>query len=189
MITKTCSFCKVTKPLAEYCPDKRAIDGKQARCKCCQNAIRNNSYSQRPWERTLRSIKSRCRNLNNKSYKYYGGRGIKCLINATELKALWFRDKASDMKCPSIGRIDNSRDYCYDNCQYEELGANVAERNSRVSSMPVNQFNRLGNFIKRWDSITEAAQWLRRADTLIIGVCKGKYGHKTAGGFIWKYAT
>lgn len=77
---------------------------------------------------TLKNIKQRCNNLNNVAFKYYGGRGIKCLITESELKFLWERDKAYEMKKPSIDRIDNNENYCLENCRYIEQSENTKRR-------------------------------------------------------------
>lgn len=50
---------------------------------------------------------------------------------------------------------------------------------------PVNQYSKRGEFIKSWESITEAKRQLKINDGNIIKVCTGR--RKTAGGFIWKY--
>ncbi len=76
------------------------------------------------WARTFYAIKSRCERKRNASYKKYGGRGIKCLITKEELKTLWFRDKADELKKASIDRIDNNGHYTFDNCRYIEHSIN-----------------------------------------------------------------
>lgn len=50
-------------------------------------------------------------------------------------------------------------------------------------SMKVNQYDLNNNFIKTWDSITEASKSLKIKN--IIKCCKNE--RKKAGGFIWKY--
>jgi len=75
--------------------------------------------------RILKNIKQRCNNPSASGYKYYGGRGIGCLITVTEIIKLWFRDKAHLMKKPSIDRINNDGHYCLDNCRFIELSENV----------------------------------------------------------------
>ena len=76
-----------------------------------------------PWVRTYRSIVSRC-----KTHKFYIDKNIKCQIRPVELKELWFRDKAYEMKKPSIDRIDRKKSYFFDNCQYIELSDNLKRR-------------------------------------------------------------
>ena len=48
--------------------------------------------------------------------------------------------------------------------------------------IPVLQYDKKGNFIKEWDSISNAEKWLCKGD--IRSVLDGKT--KTAGGYIWK---
>jgi group I intron endonuclease len=60
------------------------------------------------------------------------------------------------------------------------------ERRSKMVSIPVNQYDLKGNFIKYWNSTKEASRSLNIADSNICNVLKGR-GH-TTNGFIWKYA-
>lgn len=78
-----------------------------------------------PWQKTLQYIKQRCNNPNHKSYKYYGGRGIKNFLTKDDIKYLWFRDKAYLMEKPSIDRKDNDGNYIFYNCQYIEFVQNI----------------------------------------------------------------
>ena len=140
-----------------------------------------------PWKFTLVDIKTRCDNKNSTFYSFYGGRGIKCLITTDELKELWFRDKAYLLKQPSIDRIDNDGNYCIENCRYIEKGLNSAERNKRISSKPILQFDLQGNFIKEWASATDASKALSLNNSH-IGECAKNYKNiKQSGGYIWRY--
>ncbi len=136
-----------------------------------------------PWKRVFKNINIRCYNPEAKSYKDYGGKGIKNYLTEEEIKELWFRDKAYDMDKPSIDREDHTKDYTFDNCRFIEWGLNSAERNTRVSSKPILQLDLNGIFIKEWDSIAEAQK------TLVIynisKCAKGKFSH--AGGYKWRY--
>ena len=59
--------------------------------------------------------------------------------------------------------------------------------NRKPIPKPVNQYNLQGNFIKRWDSIREAALSLgKKSGGDIINCCR--YKNKTAYKYIWKYA-
>ncbi len=82
-----------------------------------------------PWEKTFMYIRQRCSYPNDHIYKRYGGRGIKNLITMNELKTLWFRDRAFEMKKPSIDRIDNNGNYTIKNCRYLEFSENVINGN------------------------------------------------------------
>lgn len=85
------------------------------------NIARDARYTKRPWFRFLDYIKDRCNNKNRKKFRRYGGRGIQCLITEEELKFLWFRDKAYNLKFPSIDRKDNDKSYELSNCRFIEL--------------------------------------------------------------------
>lgn len=78
-----------------------------------------------PWYLVRRNAQQRCNNPNATGYKNYGGRGIKFFITLEELKQLWFRDKAFEMKHPSIDRIDNNGHYTFENCRFIELSENI----------------------------------------------------------------
>lgn len=49
----------------------------------------------------------------------------------------------------------------------------------------VDQFDKDGNFIRRWESISQASTELNISSGQLTDTCKGK--HKSAGGFVWKY--
>ena len=86
----------------------------------------------------LSSIKKRCTYKNHPQYKDWGGRGIKCKILIHEIRMLWKRDKAYNMKCPSIDRIDNDGNYTYENCRFIEKA-----ENSRRSMQKVYEFDQI----------------------------------------------
>jgi hypothetical protein len=138
-----------------------------------------------PWKATLHGINQRCNNPKNLRYKDYGGRGIKCLITEEELKELWFRDKAYEMKKPSINRKDNDGNYTFKNCEYIELGFNSAERNKRILSKRILQFDLNSKFIKEFNSIREAARETQQFASNISSCLRGLT--KTANNFIFKY--
>lgn len=56
---------------------------------------------------------------------------------------------------------------------------------NRKHKKPVAMLDLQGNFIRRFESIKEAARITKLADTHIIDCCKGKYTQ--SGGYIWKY--
>lgn len=149
------------------------------------NNLEKEYYIKYPWKRTLKNIKQRCDNSNNPRYKDYGSRGIECKIIEEELKFLWFRDKAYNMKKPSIDREDNDGNYELSNCRFIEKGQNSAERNTRVSSKPILQYSKNGMFIKEWKSATQVMKVLNISTANINSVLKNKT--KTAGLFIWRY--
>lgn len=58
--------------------------------------------------------------------------------------------------------------------------------NSKLKK-PVNQYDLDGNFIKRWESITDALNYYGKY-LKITSVCKKQKWCKTAGGYKWEYA-
>jgi len=180
MKTKICTKCKQEKSLEEFSPDKRTKDGKGSCCRICCNLIRKNQRKKRPWNRIYQNIKARCANPKASHFKNYGGRGIKCLITEEEVKKLWYRDKAYNLKKPSIDRKENNGNYEYSNCQFIELGKNSAKDKEKV----INQYDLNGNFIKTWKSATDVQRTIGFNQRSISAVCLGK--RKTANGFIWK---
>ena len=50
---------------------------------------------------------------------------------------------------------------------------------------PILQYHKDGNFIKKWDSIKEAANELKLSTSSISKVCKGN--RMTCGGYTFKY--
>lgn len=81
-----------------------------------------------PWRYKLASIKTRCTNKKEPVYKYYGGRGILCLLTESDLKNMWIRDQAFLMERPSIDRIDNDGNYEFSNCRFIESTENISKR-------------------------------------------------------------
>ncbi|MHA1753200.1 MAG: hypothetical protein ACTSYZ_12625 [Candidatus Helarchaeota archaeon] len=78
-----------------------------------------------PWRAFLQAARSRCECKSNVSYIDYGFLGIQCLLTEQEIKKLWFRDKAYEMKQPSLDRKDALFHYTYNNCQFIEFTENV----------------------------------------------------------------
>jgi len=92
--------------------------------------LRELNWEERPWLKTLQSIRSRCL---NKGHHYYKN-GIKNYLTAVGIKFLWLRDKAYLLKKASIDRI-NGGDYTITNCRFIELQENLerSKRNVRQS--------------------------------------------------------
>src|SRR3990167_4739861 len=93
-----------------------------------------------------RSMLKRCNNKNHKSYKRYGGRGIKILWSS-------FEDFAQDMyqdyqkhceefgsRNTSIDRIDNNNNYYKKNCKWATWKEQAKNRDNK------NTINNLGTY-------------------------------------------
>ena len=80
---------------------------------------------ERPWLIYFRYAWSRCTSPKSPIYYRYGGKGIKMLLTKEQIKEIWFRDKAFDMKNPSLDRIDNNGDYTIENSRFIPFGVNA----------------------------------------------------------------
>jgi hypothetical protein len=88
----------------------------------------NENRKLKPWLRYLINARQRCHNPNCPSYKFYGLKGIRCLLTLEEVKTLYLRDKASEMHKPSLDRKDSTLDYTFTNCRFVELVINVGKK-------------------------------------------------------------
>lgn len=185
MKTKICKKCNKQKIIKNFCLDNSRNDKLTIYCIECikiKHQINNNLY---PWVKILYNIKYRCSNLKSKDYKDYGGRGIECRIIEEELKFLWFRDKAYEMKRPSIDRIDNDGHYELNNCRFIELSENSAERNRRVCSKKILQYDLNGKFIREWNSARDIERKFGFSHSNISKVCYNKV--RQAYNYIWQF--
>jgi hypothetical protein len=195
MKTKTCSVCKEEKSLKLFY-FRKEYNRHRNYCKSCYD-IQKKEYKQRrriyfkklrdddkklnPWKFVLKNIVSRCTNKNLRDYRWYGAKGIKCLITVDEIKELWFRDKAYTMKKPSIDRENSKKNYTKDNCRFIEHIENI----SRARRKPVIQYDLQGNFIREWESILRASKELNISSSNIWLVAHHKKGRTKAGNFKW----
>ena len=131
-----------------------------------------------PWLKHLKSANSRCNNPKDKSYKYYGGRGIKCLLTKEDVKKLWFRDKADNLKYPSIDRKDSNKDYTFNNCRFIEFEKNCMNKPNEIL-----QYDLDGNFIREWLNAREIKRVLGFDDSNIRKIVRNntQYGYN----FYW----
>lgn len=206
---KICSICNIEKDLSEFYNNYNRKFGKNSECILCNKKNRDNNKEhykeiarktvnknrdkinkkqrikqrirrkKNPEYQILATIKTRCKNPNREDSKYYHNKGIICELTIEEIKLLMIRDNYYELKKPSIDRINHNKDYTFDNCQFIEH-----KENSRKDNIiSVIQFDKKKNFLKKWDSITEAKISLRVCH--ISDCCKGK--RKSAGGSIWRY--
>ena len=102
-----------------------------------------------------------------------------------ELYNQWLKNNClSDYK-PSFDRIDNTKDYSFDNLQIMTWRENNA-KGRRECMKAVRQYDLSGKFVKTWESIATACRSLNMARTSITECLSGK--RKTAYKSIWKYA-
>ena len=82
-------------------------------------------------------------------------------------------------------RIENLEPMtCKENINY---GTGI-ERRARQQEKPVLCFDLEGNFLKRYNSVGEAAEKLHLHHVNISKICLHRYGYKTTGGYTFEYA-
>lgn len=113
------------------------------------------------------------------------------------LVALNFIENPSNKR--EVNHIDgNKLNNCVDNLEWITSSDNQKHAfglglqksikgKDHLQSIPINQFDLNGNFIKEWDSINSLKRILGFNSFGIIGCCKKKVKHKTAYGFKWEY--
>jgi len=119
------------------------------------------------------------------------------LLNKTEFMSYYGAWCAmgyqKDLK-PSIDRLDDYKDYSFDNIRLVVWYVNRMKANSDMKNginnkqnKAVIQYSKDGFFIKEYHSVNEASRLNSIGQSCITKVCNNIKGRKTAGGFIWKY--
>lgn len=85
-------------------------------------------------------------------------------------------------------RDENKTNNQVENLEWLTQADNVRySMNKRSKSKPVVQFDKLGNVVGQFSSMSEAERQTGISVDSICMVCRGR--RKTAGGFVWKYTT
>ena len=87
--------------------------------------IREKYRKTNPWMTHFWTARQRCTKSYHPAYHRYGGRGILFKLTMDEVKFLWFKNKAFQMKKPTIDRINNDGNYELTNCCFLELIDNI----------------------------------------------------------------
>lgn len=133
----------------------------------------------------------RCYVKSNPRYKDNGAKGITVEYSSREFIA-WYLHHVSRFKGkrPSVGRIDHSLGYRFDNIQIEELSDNSMERILRVgTTRPRRKINilRAGKVISTVASIKDASRLTGCQEGHIPKYCRGIL-KQTVKGFTFRYA-
>lgn len=99
----------------------------------------NKEYIERnPWTRSLSNARQWCENPKDPSYKWYGGRGIKCFLSYADVRSLWQKHNASNMNNPTLLRIDPKGHYLPENCTFIDRSNKVNALSHRRGNSKIN---------------------------------------------------
>jgi hypothetical protein len=140
------------------------------------------------------SIKQRCTNTNNPRFKKYQGRlnmrqdEFIDWANTTLPKFLKENDIIDIRKVGvELDRIDRDKGYELTNIQWLTTKQHQ-KKSSQESYKPVLQYTKSGKFIKRWDSASQANEWVNKKVTSPYGVFTCCLGYqKSIAGYRWFY--
>ena len=156
--------------------------GNTLSCGCIQKQMVSESNKTHGCSKTAlygvwNTILSRCYNANTKSFKHYGGKGIKVCDEWRNFE--YFKnwaDKNNYKQGLSIDRVNNDGDYCPQNCQWILLSDNIRKEHSKsVICIETAQI-----FI----SATEAS---RSLGLRVAAVSDAIRRNTKSGGFNWNY--
>lgn len=78
-----------------------------------------------PWARYVEWARRRVNCRDERGWwPHYGAKGIRCFLTAEQLKEIWERDRAHELKKPSLDRRDPSADYANWNVRFIEFNLN-----------------------------------------------------------------
>lgn len=134
---------------------------------------------------------SRCCVKNSRSYKTYGLKGIKVEYSRRQL-IYWFLNelKFTNIKNPVIGRIDHSKNYCFENIKLEDKSGNSKERINRLGtpfkkrSVKILDIN--GKFIAMAKSFREAARIANVSCSTAHRILKGQITKPRKYNFLYE---
>lgn len=134
---------------------------------------------------SYRAQSERCNNKNSAKYRLYGGKGVRVEYSHREFVGWWLENVITrEWKSPTVGRLDHSKGYSFDNIEMQERSENSLERLRRnptragQQKIPVIAI-RDG---ERWEfpSVKSAAAHFGILDSSISNNCRGR--SKTCDG-------
>lgn len=88
-----------------------------------------------PWYQCMMSAKQKCNNPKNPLYANFGAKGIKFLLSKADTAAVWERSNASQLKYPSLSRVDPSGDFTVENSVFKSMSEIASSRKARNQGM------------------------------------------------------
>jgi len=196
---KICILCNEEKNTNLFGIARNTKDGLFSYCKSCAN------NKDKTYKRTKDGLitriyshqKTNSTNKNNIPPKYSKAELMLWLLQNDLFHRLfkqWEEAGYSKKLTPSIDRLDDYKGYSFDNIQLMTWEENKQKSHrdryngiNNKNKIPVSQFDLNMNKIGDFCSASEAYRNSNVLSSEILVVCSGKFGRKTAGGFIWKY--
>lgn len=121
---KECSLCHKIKQIQEFPPDRRALDGRQARCRVCINEWMKIYYRNNPAEQMIRRAK--CRSRKEKLEFDLSVEDLLPLPTVCPVFGIPLRlsVELQDPNTYSLDRIDNTKGYVRGNVAVMSYRAN-----------------------------------------------------------------
>ena len=194
-----CNKCGESKTVDEFAKDSGSFIGRSMICKSCTSKRGKELRRTRVglayhiYNSQRSSSKSRGMDFPNYSKDEF----VLWLFTRPSFPEMynnWVESGYNKQLTPSGDRLDDSKPYSFDNLRLLTWGYHneITHQKRKLgidnsSNKAIRQYDRDGNFIQEFFSIKEAHRITGISDGAISAVAKGK--RKTAGGFIWKYAT
>lgn len=163
---------------------QNVLSGRTRSCGCLNNQdkVKHRMCSTRFYQ-IYTSLKKRCENTNCKSYKNYGGRGIRC-----EWKSfLEFRDdmfqsylqhcKLFGEKQTTIERMDNDGNYCPSNCKWATIKEQGLNKRTNHFITWNNRTYTVSQFLKQYH--ISKSNYYHNYKKLPIPILISKYSRQT----------
>lgn len=186
---KYCYNCKETKPKSEFPKNKSKHDGLTTECRTCNRKLTIKRVRSKNGliSKIYSSQKSKSRKRNHPQPEY-DLNWLKewCLSQELyhKLHSDWVESGYNKWLIPSIDRIDDNIHYTKSNIQLMTWKENDI-KGKRSTMISVIQMDMNNNFIKEWESISEACRALDLETTKVSAVCKGN--RVSTKGYKWRY--
>ena|SRR3990167_6143621 len=106
--------------------------------------VKHGRYGKREYK-SWNMMKQRCQNPNNTNYPSYGGRGIQICESWNNFEN-FYRDMGKRPVGTSLGRMNQSGNYCPENCRWETY----EQQNNNLSTNRLINYNGKNQTVSNW---------------------------------------